>query len=162
MDRGPGWGQRTLSEMIPAPNSTRPVLMAALGAGMLACASEPRVGPEQPASVAAGTFGEIEARILVPRCATSACHSGNPPANAPLSLDPGAGWAQMVGVPASQLPSMKLVEPGDAEGSYLVLKLRGTAGLAGGTGTLMPPDAPLDAAEQAAIEGWISSGALND
>ena len=50
-------GQRTLREMIPAPNSTRPVLVAALGAGMLACAQEPQVGPEQPASVTAGTFG---------------------------------------------------------------------------------------------------------
>lgn len=129
---------------------------------MLACAQEPRVGPEQPASVAAGAFGEIEATILVPRCATSACHSGSPPANAPLSLDPGAGWSQMVGVPASQLPTMMLVEPGDPDSSYLVLKLRGAAGLAGGTGTLMPPDAPLEAAEQAAIEGWISNGALND
>lgn len=136
--------------------------MAALGAGMPACAPDPQIGPEQPATFAGGTFGEIEARILVPRCATSACHSGNPPANAPVSLDPGAGWAQMVGVPASQLPSVKLVEPGDPERSYLVLKLRGSAGLAGGTGTIMPPDAPLDASEQAAIEGWISSGAQDD
>lgn len=147
--------------MTPVPHCPGTVA-ALLGAGMLACAPEPRVGPEEPAGAAAGTFGEIEARILAPRCATSACHSGDPPANAPLSLDPGAGWAQLVGVPASQLPSMKLVEPGDPERSYLVLKVRGAAGVAGGTGTPMPPDGPLDAAEQAAIEGWISSGALND
>ena len=149
--------------MKPTPHPPRPGLAATLAAGALAaCAPAPLVGPEQPGGVQASGLSDIQERIFTSRCATSACHSGNPPANAPLSLDPGLAWSQLVGVPSVQLPSMNLVEPGDPERSYLVLKLRGTAGAAGGTGTLMPlGDAPLDAEEQASVEAWIADGAPN-
>lgn len=148
--------------MRPSPRPSLPGLAAALGA-LAACGPAPRVGPELSAGGAPiSGFNDIQGRIFTPLCATSACHSGNPPANAPLSLDPGAAWSQLVGVPSAELPSMNLVEPGDPDRSYLVLKLRGTAGDAGGTATLMPlGGAPLDAEQEAAVEAWIADGAPN-
>jgi hypothetical protein len=114
-----------------------------------------------PPSGGAGTsFSSIEAEILVPRCASAACHAGNPPVYAPR-LDAGAGWNAMVGVPSGQA-AMNLVEPGAPERSYLVYKLRGDVSSAGGSGLPMPTDGLLDAADLAAIEAWILNGAPND
>jgi OmcA/MtrC family decaheme c-type cytochrome len=108
----------------------------------------------------AATFSSIEAELLVPRCATAACHSGNPPVYAPR-LDAGAGYGAMVGVQSGQA-AMNVVEPGAPERSYLVYKLRGDATSAGGSGLPMPTDGALDAADVAAIEAWIANGAPND
>jgi hypothetical protein len=105
-------------------------------------------------------FSSIEAELLVPRCATAACHAGNPPVYAP-QLDGGAAYGALVGVPSGQA-AMNLVEPGAPERSYLVFKLRGDAASAGGTGAPMPTDGLLDAADVAAIEAWIANGAPND
>ena len=58
---------------------------------------------------------------------------------------------------------MILVEPFDPANSYLVLKLRGTAGDAGGVASPMPiGDAALDESDIQAIEAWIANGAPND
>lgn len=114
-----------------------------------------------------GTFSSIVQAVLVPRCATAACHSGPPPAPPP-QLDADAAYAALVGpsgvgVP-SQQSSLKLVEPGAPERSYLVYKLRGDAGAVGGsTPTPMPiGDSLLDEATIQAIEAWIANGAPND
>jgi OmcA/MtrC family decaheme c-type cytochrome len=106
------------------------------------------------------TFASIVDGILVPRCATAACHSGSPPVAFP-ALDAGVAWDTLVGVPSGQA-SMSLVEPGAPEASYLVYKLRGDATSAGGSGLPMPTDGLLDAADIAAIEAWILNGAPND
>jgi hypothetical protein len=137
------------------------------GASLLAaCEAAPRIGAKTDpgGGVQAGTFASIVQDVLVPRCATSACHAGGiPPPNAPLNLEAENAYAQLVGAPATQLPTMTLVEPGDPANSYLLLKLRGTAGDAGGTPGIMPLyEASLDDAELAAIEAWISEGAPND
>jgi hypothetical protein len=124
------------------------------------------VGPAVPGGglgEIAGTFSGIAATVLVPRCATSACHTGSPPANAvPVSLDADVAWVEMVGVPAIGAPGIAVVEPGEPQASYLVHKLRGTGSQVGGTDQLMPPDGQLDEAEILAIEGWIANGAPND
>ncbi|OFX20581.1 MAG: hypothetical protein A2V77_21745 [Anaeromyxobacter sp. RBG_16_69_14] len=134
----------------------------ALTAVLSGCAPEIGARVAANAAAAAGSRSEIELRILVPRCATAGCHSGNPPAVFPR-LEEGASWDAMVGVSSEELPSMDLVEPGDPERSYLVLKLRGTAGAQGGSGLRMPPSAaPLDEAELTGIEAWITGGAPND
>jgi hypothetical protein len=109
----------------------------------------------------ASSFSSIVAEVIVPRCATAACHSGSPPVAFP-QLDADAAWDAMVGVQSGQA-SLQLVEPNAPEQSYLVHKLRGTATSVGGSvGTIMPPDGALAPADLAAIEAWITNGAPND
>lgn len=113
-----------------------------------------------------GAYSTISSNIFVPRCATTACHSGGPPppSGVPLSLDAAFGWSQLVSVPSVQAP-LNLVEPGHPEKSYLVNKLRGTQSSVGGLADRMPPPTagdPLTEEEILSIEAWISSGAPND
>ncbi|MFY3743615.1 hypothetical protein ACOQFB_06885 [Anaeromyxobacter sp. Red801] len=135
-----------------------------LASALAACGADPRVGEPLPGGGAVpGTFSSIAGDVLVPRCATTACHSGNPPPTAPTSLDRELAYGQLVDVPSIQAPALMLVEPGAPERSYLVLKLRGTAGDVGGVPTPMPTgDTLLDEAEIQAIEAWIAVGAPND
>jgi hypothetical protein len=110
------------------------------------------------------TFSSIVTGVLVPRCASAACHSGSPPVAFP-SLEAGVAWQAMVGVPSGQASGMNMVEPGAPERSYLMFKLRNDAAAAGGSvATPMPPagDTLLDPADIAAIEAWILNGAPND
>jgi hypothetical protein len=123
--------------------------------------ADPQVGAELPGGGGpAASFSSLAVNVLAPHCATSACHGGSPPAYAPR-LDAEAAWGELVGRPSFQV-SMNLVEPGSPEQSYLVLKLRGAAGWAGGIPTPMPTDYALDEADIAAIEAWIANGAPND
>ena len=115
--------------------------LAALGVLASGCLGSPRVGGPIPGGgdATAPTFTSIQQTILTPRCATSACHSGNPPANnVPVSLDAERAWSELVGVASTQLPSMNLVDPGHPETSYLLLKVLGTQAIDGGTGMQMP------------------------
>jgi hypothetical protein len=137
---------------------------AILAAGALAaCQPDLKVGElRQGGTSQARTFSAIAQDILVPRCATSACHSGSPPPAEP-TLDADLAWSALVGVPSQQASGTQLVEPFAPERSYLVMKLRGTAASAGGLGSLMPiGEAALDEADIAAIEAWIANGAPND
>jgi hypothetical protein len=110
---------------------------------------------------AGSTFSSIVQAILVPRCATAACHSGSPPVAFP-QLDADAAYGALVRAPSGQAPMM-MVEPGAPERSYLLYKLWGDAASAGGTpSTPMPTDGLLDPADVAAIEAWIANGAQND
>jgi hypothetical protein len=75
----------------------------------------------------------------------------------------------MVGVPSTQLPSMRRVEPGNPDRSWLMRKLDGTQGrfdaqcVDGFCGSAMPPGPiGLSAAERDAIRTWIRNGAAND
>ncbi|MGB8932405.1 MAG: hypothetical protein WCC48_14270, partial [Anaeromyxobacteraceae bacterium] len=123
---------------------------------LTACTPAPAVGGALPFSRAgAGTYSGLAEQIFVPRCASGSCHGGSPPPFSP-QLDADAGWAAMVNVPSTH-PVMDLVEPGLPEQSWLMVRLRGEEGL-----QIMPPNDPLSAAELAAVEGWIASGAPND
>jgi hypothetical protein len=143
----------------------RRTLTLAIAGALAGCLGDPKVGGPIPiVEGPAGTFSSISQTILTPRCATSACHSGNPPANGvPVSLDAERAWADLVSVPSTQLPTMNLVEPGHPETSYLVLKLQGTQAIEGGTGSQMPIGADaLTPDELSAIAAWITNGAPND
>jgi len=139
--------------------------LLALALPLMGCLGSPRVGGAIPVeALPAQTFTAISQGILTPRCATSACHSGNPPSNnVPVSLDADLAWQQLVGVPSSEAPSLNLVEPGHPETSYLVSKLRGSQGTDGGSGVQMPLGAgALSEDEIQVIEAWITNGAPND
>ncbi|MCA9695263.1 MAG: hypothetical protein KC636_37135 [Myxococcales bacterium] len=72
-----------------------------------------------------------------------------------LNLD-APSMANLVDVPAAQLPTMSLVTPGDPDNSYLWLKLQDTYLEAGGSGDPMPQVGfPLDDADLDKIEQWI-------
>jgi hypothetical protein len=108
------------------------------------------------------TFASISEKILVPRCASAACHGGNPPPNFPR-LDAGAAYDAIFQVPSQQASGTNLIAPFLPEQSYLLLKVRGDAGTVGGIATTMPlGDAALDPSDVAAIEAWIADGAQND
>jgi OmcA/MtrC family decaheme c-type cytochrome len=114
------------------------------------------------AAPASASYRSIAEEIIVPRCASAACHGGNPPAAFP-QLDADAGWAEMVGQPSQQVSAMLMVKPYAPDESYLVLKLRNDAGRVGGIATPMPiGDAVLEPADIATIEAWIANGAPND
>jgi hypothetical protein len=119
------------------------------------------LAPAGAAGVSA-TWSSIAQEIIVPRCATAACHGGTPPAYFP-NLDAVTGRAALVGVPSEQAPGMNLVEPYAPEASYLLVKIRGDGASVGGIGTPMPiQDAALTPSELAAIEAWIANGAQDD
>lgn len=129
---------------------------AALGCGA------PRTGEGVPASAhgPAATYSDVTA-IFALSCATQGCHTGNPPTNTPDSFDPERAYDALVGQPAIQVPSLPLIEPGNPDHSYTVLKMRGTASGVGGVATRMPLNArPLSDEDQAAVESWILAGAL--
>jgi hypothetical protein len=51
---------------------------------------------------------------------------------------------------------LKHIDPGNPEGSYLFLKVRGDDGIAG---SRMPPPSPLSEEEIEKIRAWIAVGA---
>lgn len=103
------------------------------------------------------TLDSIQTHVLTPIC--SACHTGPASAVLPSGMDltsADASFASLVGVPSVQDPTVARVEPGNADASYLVQKIEGTAA----QGARMPlGQAPLDAATIAAIRAWVAAGA---
>jgi Ca2+-binding RTX toxin-like protein len=89
------------------------------------------------------------------------CHAG---ASAPhgLKLDALNSYAKLVNVTSSEVPSLKRVEPGDPDNSYLVRKIEGTAAVGGRMplntdyGVYRPP---LSDAQISLIRQWIIAGA---
>jgi hypothetical protein len=160
---GHSLGDRGLARAGRGALAAAAILVAAGALATAACQPDLKVGGlRQGGTAQARTFGAIAQDLLVPRCATSACHSGSPPPAEP-TLDADLAWNALVGVPSLQASGTQLVEPFAPERSYLVMKLRGTAGSAGGLGSLMPiGEAALDEADIAAIEAWIANGAPND
>ena len=116
-------------------------------------AFRPRDSEVEPERVA---YAEVQA-IFDQSCATSGCHDGT----APPLLTAGASPASIVSVASEQLPTMAWVEPGNAEESYLFLKVRGDFTGAGGSGLQMPSTACcLSDEEVARLAQWIDEGAV--
>jgi hypothetical protein len=103
------------------------------------------------------TLQSIQENVFTPIC--SACHTGPTGPNLPAGMDLSsatASLASLVQVPSIELPSTVRVERGDADSSYLVQKLEGTASV----GDRMPRGGPfLDQATVDAIRSWIDNGA---
>ena len=118
--------------------------------------------PTEPASPAPGgtafTFSQIQAQIFTPVCAKSGCHAaGSSPSG--LVLDAGQSYGNLVGHPAAESP-LDRVAPGNPEGSYIILKLRGDPSI---TGERMPLGGPyLTPAQIEGIAAWIRAGAPNN
>ncbi|MDE2742977.1 MAG: hypothetical protein OXI58_15395 [Gemmatimonadota bacterium] len=92
--------------------------------------------------------------VFAVSCTFSGCHSGGEPAG-DLSLE-GDFAARIVGVDSGQRPDFKLVDPGNPNKSYLLIKVRGDDEI---ISQQMPPGNPLSAEQVEIIRAWIASGA---
>ena len=122
--------------------------LAACGSGDGFVGSGGVVGPLEP------NFNSIQANVFDQYCVH--CHSG---ANAPvgLRLDPVNSYASLVGVPSGERPGVLRVAPGNANNSYIIQKLEGTAGV----GERMPAGLPaLPQSDINVIRQWIANGAM--
>ena len=103
--------------------------------------------------------------IWTASCANSLCHDGevdDPDLGEELNLSAGVSYGALVGVAAAQVPDLNLVEPGDADASYLWHKLNNTHEQVGGEGGCMPYllCTSLTQKQLDSIESWIVAGAL--
>lgn len=105
------------------------------------------------------TLDSIQTNVFIPTCAVAGCHSGPSGPNLPTGLDlssADASFDNLVGVQSRQDPSVMRVQAGDANASYLIHKLEGTAAVGG----RMPQGGPaLDPDTIAVIRAWIDGGA---
>ncbi|HEX9852980.1 MAG TPA: hypothetical protein VGA68_08190 [Woeseiaceae bacterium] len=104
------------------------------------------------------TLASIQSNVFTPIC--SNCHSGPVGPNLPAGMDlssTAASFASLVNVASLEQASILRVAPGDADSSYLIHKLEGTATV----GARMPQGGPfLDQATIDALRAWIDQGAL--
>jgi hypothetical protein len=134
-----------------------PLLGALLGLLALGCEHAP------PLEVGdAPTFTDIQATIFNTSCAFSQCHAGSNPPPPPqgLNLSAGQAYANLVGVPSQEQPSLNRIEPGDPDNSYLYLKITGDPSI---SGQRMPlTGGPLSDAQIQLVRDWILDGAPNN
>jgi hypothetical protein len=101
----------------------------------------------------------IQNNIFMPTCSVAGCHSGPPGPNLPSGMDlssTSASFSSLINIASFQVPTTLRVAVGDADNSYLIHKLEGTAAV----GARMPKDGPfLDQATIDVIRLWIDSGA---
>ena len=106
--------------------------------------------------VRSATLSEVQSQVFDASC--TGCHSGSSPSQG-LNLSEGAAHGNTVNVPSTEVPSLNLVEPNDADNSYLMQKLEGTAQ----SGQQMPYGGPyLSSTLQQLVRDWIDAGAQND
>jgi hypothetical protein len=105
------------------------------------------------------TLDEIQAAVFTPSCSSAGCHSGPSGNVLPGGLDltdADASFNSLVGVASLQVPALSRVAANDADNSYLVQKLEGTAA----SGARMPfGGGALNPALIADIREWIENGA---
>jgi hypothetical protein len=121
--------------------------LAACGSGDGFVGSGGVVGPLEP------NFDSIQANVFDQYCVH--CHAG---ANAPagLRLDAANSYVSLFGVPSVETGVLR-VAPGDANNSYIIQKVEGTAAV----GERMPAGLPpLPQEDIDVIRQWIAAGAL--
>lgn len=135
----------------PLPVASGAAAVILLLAFLAGCERAP-VEEESPAP----TFSELQTEIFSQSC--TQCHAGN---GAPQGLDlsEGNAYDNLVNVQSSEVSDLDLVEPGNPDDSYLVIKLEGGARMAEGTAQ-MPLGAPsLSQDKIDLVRQWIEDGA---
>ena len=110
-------------------------------------------GSDGEGALTEATLAQVS-EVFAVSCAFSGCHSGGDPA-AGLSLE-GDFAARIVGVASEQRSDLELVDPGNPNKSYLLIKVRGDDEI---ISQRMPPGNPLSAEQVEIIRAWIASGA---
>jgi len=101
------------------------------------------------------TLSSLEDQYFGPSCTFSSCHDSDNPAGA-LDLTAGNSYDSLVGVASQSDSAALLVESGDPDASYVVMRAEGTDGV------FMPPGItePLDPdCRIATLRAWILAGA---
>jgi hypothetical protein len=105
------------------------------------------------------TLSQIQTSIFDTNCALSGCHAGASPQMG-MNLSAGQSFSNIVNVPSMENGALNRVTPGDADNSYLYLKITGAAGI---TGSRMPLGrAPLSQTQLDLVRDWIEAGAENN
>ena len=118
--------------------------------------TEPGLGSEPIDPTA--TFTRVQNEIFTPTCGAIGCHDTLGHQEGQI-LTAGRAYANTVGVPSTQMPSLLRVAPNDPANSYLYRKIAG----AGITGDRMPQGGPyLTDAQTKLVRDWIRRGAPND
>ncbi|MGH1366215.1 MAG: hypothetical protein ACRBF0_21830 [Calditrichia bacterium] len=102
------------------------------------------------------SFTQIQDSVLTPTCAISGCHGDQ--------IFPNLSANQSFGNIVNQAASSGLyIDPGDAEMSYLFLKVSRNTGDPAISGNRMPRNGtPLTQAKLDSIRKWINDGAMNN
>ena len=112
-------------------------------------------------SAVSATLQSIQDNVFSPTCATAGCHDGPMGPGLPAGQDLStlaSSFASLVGVASGQVPSLLRVNPGNANDSYLIQKLEGTAA----SGNRMPLGGnPLSQTTINTIRDWITAGAAS-
>lgn len=105
------------------------------------------------------TFSSIQTNILDSGCAVTGCHLG-PSSPFALDLSSDVSYNNLTSRNASSAPTIPYVDPGNADGSYIVQVLEGAPGI---NVSRMPFGRPPLPEEQIqAIRDWINDGAENN
>ena len=141
------------------PELSRSVLVL-LVVGAAACGSDSPTAPTPTPTPTPGgltaTLSSIQSEVFDASCIG---HHGDHATEAELDLTAGQSYSNLVNVPSIQV-ALDLVEPNDAENSYLIHKLDGRAGM---VGDRMPVGGPfLSQADIDVIKQWINAGAQNN
>ena len=135
-------------------------LFLLLAVGVAACGSDSPTAPTSTPTPTPGaltaTLSSIQSVVFNPSCIG---HHGDHATDAGLDLTAGQSYSNLVNIPSTQV-ALDLVEPNDAENSYLVHKLDGRAGI---VRDRMPVGGPfLSQADIDVIKRWINAGAQNN
>ena len=140
---------------------SRSALLLLLAVGVAACGSDSPTAPTPPTTTPTpgaltATLSSIQSVVFNDSCIG---HHGDHATEANLDLTTGQSFSNLVNVQSIQV-AFDLVEPNDAENSYLIHKLDGRAGI---VGDRMPPAGPfLSQADIDVIKQWINAGAQNN
>ncbi len=139
-------------------------LLLLLAIGVAACGSDSPTAPTAPTpptttptpGALTATLSSIQSVVFNDSCIG---HHGDHATDADLDLREGQAFSNLVNRQSVQV-ALDLVEPNDAENSYLIHKLDGRAGI---VGDRMPPAGPfLSQADIDVIKQWINAGAQNN
>lgn len=103
------------------------------------------------ASGAQPTWEDVRDEVLVPSCGFSSCHA--PPGSAQFGIDEDSVADDFIEVPSFQDEAWFLVDPGNPDSSYLLMKLEAAGGISGDP--MPPPDGGMDAARVQLVRDWI-------
>lgn len=140
-------------------------LLLLLAIGVAACGSDSPTAPTPPTTTTTptptpgaltATLSSIQSVVFNDSCVG---HHGDHATDADLDLREGQAFSNLVNRQSIQV-ALDLVEPNDAENSYLIHKLDGRAGI---VGVQMPVGGPfLSQADIDVIKQWIDNGAANN
>jgi hypothetical protein len=131
-------------------------LAFAVGAAFGACSGGSDGGGGTAPATENVSFTDDIQPIFNSSCASSLCHGTAESAG--LNLTQGSSYDELRNVTSTSEPPKLRVAPGNAAGSYIVIKLEGNQTV----GDKMPRGGSLSSAQITSIRTWIDEGAENN